>query len=57
MMFRHTFSRSDVAARIENTVRAALQRGLRTPDIAIGDEATVGTRAMGDAVVAALRQA
>ena len=55
MMFRHTFSRSDVAARIENAVRAALQRGLRTPDIASGAEAVVGTRAMGDAVLVALR--
>jgi 3-isopropylmalate dehydrogenase len=55
MMFRHTFSRSDIAARIENAVRAALQRGLRTPDIASGAEPVVGTRAMGDAVLAALR--
>ena len=55
MMFRHTFSRSDIAARIENAVRAALQRGLRTPDIANGAEPVVGTRAMGDAVLAALR--
>jgi 3-isopropylmalate dehydrogenase len=55
MMFRHTFSRGDVAARIEDAVRAALRRGLRTPDIATPGDAAVGTRAMGDAVVAALR--
>jgi 3-isopropylmalate dehydrogenase len=55
MMFRHTFSRSDIAARIENAVRAALRRGSRTPDIATGAEPVIGTRAMGDAVLAALR--
>jgi len=55
MMFRHTFSRDDVARRIEHAVRNALQRGLRTADIAAEGETVVGTRAMGDAVVAALR--
>ncbi len=55
MMFRHTFARADVAERIEAAVRGALRRGLRTADIAQPGEAVVGTRAMGDAVVAALR--
>lgn len=55
MMFRHTFARADVADRIEAAVRAALRRGLRTADIAQPGEAVVGTRAMGDAVVAELR--
>jgi 3-isopropylmalate dehydrogenase len=54
MMFRYTFAREDIAARIENAVRAVLARGLRTADIALPDESVVGTRAMGDAVVAAL---
>jgi 3-isopropylmalate dehydrogenase len=54
MMFRHTFARADVAARIEAAVRAALRRGMRTADIASPAEPVVGTRAMGDAVVAAL---
>jgi 3-isopropylmalate dehydrogenase len=57
MMFRHTFSHADAADRIEGAVRAALERGLRTADIAAAGEAVVGTRAMGDAVVAALRAA
>jgi 3-isopropylmalate dehydrogenase len=57
MMFRHTFSRGDVASRIEEAVQAALRRGLRTADIATQGEPVVGTRAMGDAVVAALRSA
>jgi 3-isopropylmalate dehydrogenase len=56
MMFRHTFSRADVADRIEAAVRAALRRGLRTADIAVAGDAVVGTQAMGDAVVAALRR-
>jgi 3-isopropylmalate dehydrogenase len=55
MMFRYTFARADVAGRIEAAVRAALRRGLRTADIAVAGEAVVGTRAMGDAVVAQLR--
>ena len=55
MMFRHTFSRGDIAARIENAVRSALRRGLRTPDIATPGDEVIGTQAMGDAVVAALR--
>ena len=54
MMFRHTFARADVADRIEAAVRAALRRGLRTADIASPADAVIGTRAMGDAVVAAL---
>ena len=55
MMFRYTFDRADLAARIEVAVRAVLSTGLRTGDIAAPGEATVGTRAMGDAVVARLR--
>ena len=56
MMFRYTFSRADIAARIEVAVRAVLSAGLRTADIAAAGERTVGTREMGDAVVAALRE-
>ncbi len=55
LMFRHTFARDDVAKRIENAVRAVLAAGVRTSDIAQGGETVVGTRAMGDAVVKALR--
>ena len=57
MMFRYTFAREDVAARIERAVRAVLGRGLRTADVAQPKEPVVGTRAMGDAVVAALSSA
>jgi 3-isopropylmalate dehydrogenase len=54
MMFRHTFARADVAGKIEGAVRRVLQQGLRTADIALPGERAVGTRAMGEAVVAAL---
>jgi 3-isopropylmalate dehydrogenase len=54
MMFRHTFAREDIAARIDAAVRHVLARGHRTADIALPGERSIGTRAMGDAVVAAL---
>jgi 3-isopropylmalate dehydrogenase len=54
MMFRYTFARTDVADRIEAAVRRVLAGGLRTGDIALPGERIVGTREMGDAVVAAL---
>jgi len=57
MMFRYTFARADVADRIERAVRRVLGQGLRTGDIALPGEGVVGTRAMGDAVLAALRGA
>ncbi|MFO1317033.1 MAG: 3-isopropylmalate dehydrogenase [Burkholderiales bacterium] len=55
MMFRYTFGRADVADRIEGAVRRVLAQGRRTGDIALPGERAIGTRAMGDAVVAALR--
>jgi 3-isopropylmalate dehydrogenase len=54
MMFRYTFGQPAVAARIEGAVRKVLGQGMRTGDIAGPGEKAVGTRAMGDAVVAAL---
>ena len=54
MMFRYTFARADVADRIETAVRRVLADGLRTGDIASPGERVVGTRQMGDAVLAAL---
>ncbi len=54
MMFRYTFARADVADRIESAVRRVLQQGHRTGDIALPGEPIIGTKAMGDAVVAAL---
>ena len=57
MMFRHTFERADIAERIETAVRTVLAAGARTPDIASAGDAVIGTRAMGDAVVAAFQRA
>lgn len=54
MMMRYTFSRADLAERIEAGVRAVLKSGLRTGDIAMPGETVVGTIAMGDALVAAI---
>src|SRR5262252_121308 len=54
MMLRFSLGRPQLADRIEAAVRSVLAQGLRTADIAAPGERTVGTRAMGDAVVAAL---
>jgi 3-isopropylmalate dehydrogenase len=54
MMLRYSLDRSQQADRIEAAVRRVLAQGLRTADIAAPGAASVGTAAMGDAVVAAL---
>ncbi|MEO8935633.1 MAG: 3-isopropylmalate dehydrogenase [Burkholderiaceae bacterium] len=55
MMLRYTFAMAEAADRIERAVRSVLAQGLRTADIAADGAMAVGTKAMGDAVVAALR--
>ena len=54
MMFKYTFGRADIAARIEAAVRKALAAGLRTADIAVPGEKTCTTADMGAAVIKAL---
>jgi 3-isopropylmalate dehydrogenase len=54
MMFRYTFQRADIAARIEKAVRAALASGLRTGDIAAKGTKPATTTEMGAAVAKAL---
>jgi 3-isopropylmalate dehydrogenase len=54
MMFRHTFGDGATAERIEGAVRRTLRDGCRTADIALPGETVIGTKAMGDAVVARL---
>jgi 3-isopropylmalate dehydrogenase len=56
MMFKYSFDRPDIAERIDAAVKQVLKSGLRTGDIAQAGEAVVGTREMGDAVVAALQR-
>ena len=57
MMLRYSLDHADAADRIESAVRDVLAQGLRTADIWSEGTRKVGTRAMGDAVVAALRDA
>ena len=54
MMLRYTLAQPEAADRIESAVRAVLAAGLRTPDIYSDGTRKVGTREMGDAVVAAI---
>ncbi|MFZ5558028.1 MAG: 3-isopropylmalate dehydrogenase [Pseudomonadota bacterium] len=54
MMLRYSLGETAWAARIERAVISVLANGLRTADIASEGAASVGTGAMGDAVVAAL---
>ncbi len=54
MMLRYTFANEPAAVRIENAVKKVLAQGLRTGDIFEPGMNKVGTRAMGDAVLAAL---
>ena len=54
MLLRYSLSRGDLAGNVEQAVQRVLAAGLRTGDIARPGEKTVGTSAMGDAVVAEL---
>lgn len=56
MMLRYTFNRNDVAERIENAVNKALNANIRTADIYSEGMIKVGTAAMGDAVISALKE-
>ena len=54
MMLRYTLDEPVLADRIEQAVSKVLDQGLRTGDIWTEGASKVGTKAMGDAVVAAL---
>ena len=54
MMLRYTFNQEAAAQRIENAVKKVLAQGNRTGDIFEPGTKRVGTREMGDAVLAAL---
>lgn len=54
MLLRYTFGLEAEAVRIENAVRMVLAQGYRTADIYEEGTRKVGTREMGDAVLAAL---
>ncbi len=57
MMLRYSLDQASLAQAVERAVGTVLDQGLRTPDIASEGTQTVGTAAMGDAVVAALQAA
>ena len=54
MLLRYTFGLEAQAVRIENAVRMVLAQGYRTADIYEEGTRKVGTREMGDAVLAVL---
>jgi len=54
MMLRYSLDQAEAADRIERAVQAVLTAGLRTADIWSEGTTKVGTREMGDAVVAAI---
>ena len=56
MMLRYSLGNADLAQRIDDAVGKVLDKGLRTPDIMSEGCTEVGTTAMGDAVVKALRR-
>ena len=51
LMLRHGLGSEQDALRVESAVDAALERGLRTPDLARSGEAVVGTAEMTEAVL------
>ena len=57
MLLRYSLNAPEAATAIEGAVASVLARGLRTADLIVDGNhaAAVGTRVMGDAVVAALR--
>jgi len=54
MMLRYTFGLEDAALRVEGAVKKVLAQGFRTGDIHEPGTRKVGTKEMGDAVLAAL---
>ncbi|MDB2682957.1 3-isopropylmalate dehydrogenase [Alphaproteobacteria bacterium] len=57
MCLKYSFDRGDLAERIEGAVQAVLNGGARTGDVMAAGCRCVSTGEMGDAVVAALREA
>lgn len=55
MMLRYTLGRADLAAKVENSVGYALDRGLRTRDIMSDETQMASTQEMGGAIVDMLR--
>ncbi|EXX87729.1 3-isopropylmalate dehydrogenase [Paenibacillus darwinianus] len=56
LMFRLTFGYEDAAKSIEDAVAEVLNAGHRTGDIAVDKSKAIGTQAMGELIVAAMRK-
>lgn len=56
MMLRLTFGYADAADAIEAAVAKVLNDGHRTSDIAVDKSKAIGTREMGDLIVAAMKK-
>jgi len=56
MCLRYSFDQGELADRIETAIADVLDQGIRTGDIAQQGCKTVGTREMGDAILAALNR-
>ena len=54
LLLRHTLGLEREAAAIERTVESVLEAGVRTADLAVRGDTTVGSREVGDAIVARL---
>lgn len=54
MMLRYSFDQEEAAQRIERAVKKVLEKGFRTVDIGSQGMRTVGTKEMGDAILANL---
>lgn len=52
MMLRYSFDLDDEAKVIENAIEKVLQQGYRTSDIMSENKKLVGTKEMGDLIVA-----
>jgi 3-isopropylmalate dehydrogenase len=57
MLLRYSGNNEAAALRVENAVKAVLAQGYRTGDIYEAGMRRVGTREMGDAVIAAMKAA
>jgi len=57
MLLRHGLGQAEAAAAVEKAVALAIAGGARTRDIARPGDRTLGTREMGDRIVALIRQA
>ena len=56
MMFKYSFGREEVNAKIESAVESVLDQGIRTRDIMSEKMTEVTTQQMGDEVVAELER-